>query len=72
MAPLQDGRVMTLVRVDHPPQAFYATSFFLVDDDRILAVDEYWATAEPPPAWRDALPGRRRFDALDDPRARTP
>lgn len=72
LAPLQDGRVMTLARVDHPPGTFYATSFFLVDDGRILAVDEYWATAEAPPAWRDALPGRGRFDALDDPRARTP
>ena len=41
---------------------------------QIIAIDEYWATAETPPAWRDALDacGRRRFDALDDPRALAP
>ena len=49
-----------------------AANAIAVGDGRILAVDEYWATAEAPPAWRDALPGRARFDAMDDPRARTP
>lgn len=71
---LDDGRVMSMVRVDHPPGTFYATSFFRVQDGRIIAIDEYWATAEAPPAWREALnaKGRQRFDPLDDPRAATP
>lgn len=71
---LDDARVLSLVRVDHPPQTFYATSIARLDEGRIDAVDEYWATAEPPPAWRtpDALPGLSRFDALDDPRAVLP
>jgi ribosomal protein S18 acetylase RimI-like enzyme len=66
---LQDGRVLSLVRVDHPPQRFFATSFFRVDDGRIAGVDEYWATYEPPPAWREALAGRSTFDPERDPRA---
>ncbi len=68
---LEDGRVMSLVRVDHAPNSFYATSLFRLDDGVIYAIDEYWATAEAPPAWRESagLPGRQRFDALDDPRA---
>ena len=71
---LEDGRVMSLVRVDHPPGTFYASSFFRVDTGLIVAVDEYWATAEAPPAWRtpEAIEGLSRFDALDDPRARAP
>ncbi len=74
ISPLQDGRILTLVRVDHPPQSFFCTAFFRVDDGRVQAVDEYWATLEPPPGWREdaAQPGRSRFDPLDDPRARTP
>lgn len=51
---LADGRVHSLVRVDHPPHAFYANSFFRFDGPLIAAVDEYWATCERPPAWRDA------------------
>jgi len=43
---------MSMVRVDHPPQSFFATTFFLVDDGVITAIDEYWATLEAPPAWR--------------------
>lgn len=71
---LEDGRVMSLVRVDHAPDVYYATSLFKVDDGLILGIDEYWATAEPPPAWRtpQAIPGLQRFDPLDDPRASTP
>jgi GNAT superfamily N-acetyltransferase len=71
---LEDGRVMSLVRVDQPPQSFYATSFFIVDDGLITAIDEYWATAEPPPGWRieQKLSGWSRFDALDNPRAVVP
>jgi hypothetical protein len=52
--PLADGRVHSLVRVDHPPQTFYANSFFRFDGPLIAAVDEYWATREQPPAWRSA------------------
>lgn len=71
---LQDGRVMSLARVDHPPQRFFATSFFRVDDGRIAGIDEYWATVAAPPAWRSAasLPGLTRFDPGDDPRAQIP
>lgn len=72
LAHLQDGRVLSIVRVDHPPQAFFATSLFRVDDGLIAGVDEYWATVEAPPAWREALPGRSRFEVGDDPRARRP
>ncbi len=68
---LADGRVMSIVRVDHPPHVFFATSLFRVDEGLITSVDEYWATMEPPPAWRtpEAIAGLSRFDALADPRA---
>jgi GNAT superfamily N-acetyltransferase len=71
---LEDGRVLSLVRVDHAPNSFYATSFFRVDDGSIIGIDEYWATAEPPPGWRveQKLSGWSRFDALDNPRAIVP
>lgn len=74
LAHLEDGRVMSLVRVDQSPRHFYATSLFRLDDERIVGIDEYWATAEVPPAWRNAqaFPGWGRFDALADPRAREP
>lgn len=72
LAHLQDGRVLCIVRVDHPPQRFFATSLLRVDNGLVAGIDEYWATAEEPPAWREALPGRSRFDAGDDPRARRP
>ena len=71
---LEDGRVMSIVRVDHPPDSFFATSLFRVDDGLVTGIDEYWATLASPPAWRHpgALPGASRFDPLDDPRAVTP
>ena len=74
LAHLQDGRVMSLVRVDHPPQSFFATSFFRVDNGRIAGIDEYWATVEPPPAWRTpaAFAGLSAFDPRSDARARQP
>jgi len=72
LAHLQDGRVMSVVRVDHAPNTYFATSFFRVDDGLITAVDEYWATVEQPPEWRAELPGRTRFDLQDDARAREP
>lgn len=74
VAPLQDGRVVSVVRVDHPPQSFFATSFFHLEDGLVFAIDEYWATVEEPPQWRTAagLPGWRRMRPEDDPRAHTP
>jgi ribosomal protein S18 acetylase RimI-like enzyme len=71
---LEDGRVLSLARVDHPPRSYYATSIARVDDGSIIGIDEYWATAEPPPAWRtpSAFSGLVHFDALDDPRATIP
>lgn len=74
VARLEDGRVLSLARIDHPPNVFFATSLFRVDDGLITAVDEYWATVEPPPAWREAgsIPGRSRVDPTDDPRACLP
>lgn len=70
VARLDDGRVLSLLRVDHPPQHFFATSIARVDDGRVATIDEYWATGEAPPAWRTpaAFPGLQRFDPLDDPR----
>lgn len=74
VAPLQDGRVVSVVRVDRPPQTFFATSFFHLEDGLVFAIDEYWAAAEPPPAWRSAagLAGWQRIDSADDPRAGPP
>lgn len=71
---LQDGRVVSLARVDHPPRHFFATSFFQVDDGRIAGLDEYWAMVEAPPEWRSvqAFPGICRFDPTEDPRAQIP
>jgi GNAT superfamily N-acetyltransferase len=73
-SPLQDGRVVSLVRVDHPPRSFFATSFFRLDDGRVIGLDEYWATLEPPPSWRapGAFAGLARFDPLDDARVQAP
>jgi GNAT superfamily N-acetyltransferase len=73
VSPLQDGRVVSVVRVDHPPQRFFATSFFHLEDGLIFAIDEYWATVEEPPAWRvaAALSGWQRIKPEDDPRAHT-
>ncbi len=69
---LSDGRVLSLVRVDHGAQTFFATSWWLLQDGRVVAVEEIWATAEAAPAWRDTLPGRTLFDPRDDARARAP
>lgn len=62
-APLADGRILSLVRVEHPPQCFFATSLCRVEDGLITGIEEYWATAETPPAWRsaDTLPGYERL-----------
>jgi ketosteroid isomerase-like protein len=59
---MEDGRVLSLVRVEHPPHRFFATSLVRIEDGVIVEIEEYWATAEPPPAWRQAgrLPGYER------------
>lgn len=59
---LADGRVLSLVRVDHGAASHYAHSWFAFDEaGRVASVDEYWAEVVAPPAWRDGLPGRERF-----------
>jgi hypothetical protein len=52
---LADGRVQSVVRVDHGKQSFFASSCFTFDGDLIKALTEYWATAETPPAWRASM-----------------
>ena len=71
---LEDGRVLSLLRVDHPPRCCFVTSIARVDDGLIHAVDEYWATHEAPPPWRAGatFKGLSRFDPLADPRATAP
>ena len=60
---LPDGRVLSLVRVDHGERSFYANSYARVDGGRIQSLDEYWSDTQPPPAWRNdpaqPLPGRQ-------------
>lgn len=51
---LVDGRVHSVVRVDHGEQSFFANSRFTFDGARITALEEWWATGEKPPAWRNA------------------
>lgn len=71
---LDDGRVLALTRVDHPPGHFFATALYRIDDGLIAGIDEYWSTLEPPPDWRmpERFAGLTRFDPLADPRAREP
>ena len=67
---LADGRVLSMVRVDHPPHGvFFCTSIARVGASRVVAIEEYWGTAEPPPAWRIGRHGHSRFAPTDDPRA---
>jgi hypothetical protein len=57
---LADGRVHSIVRVTlQGGPTVFANSLFSVRDGLIAAVDEYWSTIEPPPAWRSegGLPG---------------
>ena len=52
-------RVHSLVRVDQGGQSFYANSFFGLEQDLILSIDEYWSDTQAAPAWRQngSLPG---------------
>ena len=51
---LADGRVHSLVEVRHGGQRFFAHSRFTFDGPLVAAAVEHWATAEAPPAWRNA------------------
>lgn len=60
---LADGRVQSVVRVDHGAQSFFANSCFTFEGPHIVALTEYWGMVEAPPGWRtQALlgPGYRR------------
>jgi len=72
---LLDGRVLCIVRVDHPPHRFFATSLCRVDERGLIVhIEEFWATEASPPDWRspERLAGCLRFDSASDPRARRP
>ncbi len=62
---LQDGRVLSTARVDHPPAAFLVQSTARVRRGRIAHAQELWATCEEPPAWRtpQRFPGLQRMSA---------
>jgi hypothetical protein len=67
---LADGRVLSLVRVDHPPAGvFFCTSIARLRDGLVTEVEEYWGTVEPPQAWRLGRAGHSRFEPTEDPRA---
>jgi GNAT superfamily N-acetyltransferase len=51
---LRDGRVHSMIEVFHCAQRFIGHSLWTFAGGRIVAVNETWATAEPPPAWRTA------------------
>jgi ribosomal protein S18 acetylase RimI-like enzyme len=50
--PLEDGRVLCMARVDHPPLVFLVQSTLRVRDGLVTAGQELWATCETPPPWR--------------------
>jgi hypothetical protein len=54
VAALADGRVHSVVEVTHGAERFFGTSRFRFHAGRVAEVDEYWASAGPPPAWRNA------------------
>ena len=60
---LPDGRVHSLVRVDHGEASFYANSFFTLEAGLIVRIDEYWSDVQAAPPWRDELPGRVKLSA---------
>jgi GNAT superfamily N-acetyltransferase len=62
--PLDDGRVLAFVRVEHGPVGtFLVQQRVRVRDGRIAQADELWATCESPPAWRtpERFPGLERL-----------
>jgi GNAT superfamily N-acetyltransferase len=54
VAALADGRAHSAVEVTQGAQRFFANSLYRFNGARIAQIEEYWATAEPPPAWRTA------------------
>jgi ketosteroid isomerase-like protein len=64
-AKLTDGEVMSIVRVVHPPNSFFAVSFFTMSNGRIKRAEEYWSTIEEPSSWRtrEKIPGWARETA---------
>ncbi len=58
-AAVNHRRVHSLVRVDQAGQAFYANSFFSLEQGLIVAIDEYWSDRQAAPSWRKpgAMPG---------------
>lgn len=70
VATLQDGRVLSVCRVEHGDDTFLATSLFsFMPDGRISEIEEWYATREAPPVWRQQAgwPGYRM-----EPMRRTP
>ena len=69
VTPLQDGRIHSLVQVRHGDACFYGHSLFTLAGRHITRIDETWATAEEPPAWRTAaaIGAYRRIDAPHGP-----
>lgn len=64
LEPLDDGRVLAFVRVEHPPNGtFLVQQRVRVRDGRIAEGDELWATCEAPPSWRtpERFPGLERL-----------
>lgn len=62
--PMDDGRVLAFVRVEHAPHGtFLVQQRVRVRDGRIAAGDELWATCAPPPDWRtpERFPGLERL-----------
>jgi GNAT superfamily N-acetyltransferase len=51
---LADGRVHSVIEITQDDSRFLANSIFRFDAGRVAEVEEYWATVEPPPAWRTA------------------
>jgi GNAT superfamily N-acetyltransferase len=49
---LADGRVHSIVEVPHGDDRYFALSRFTFVGTLIAAVQEHWANAESPPAWR--------------------
>ena len=52
--PMLDGRVHSVIRVDHGEQTFYAHTLWRFAGALIQGATETWATAEAPPDWRSA------------------
>lgn len=52
-----DDLIITVVRVypKDQSQSFHVTSFFTLEDDLIVSLDEYWADDSQPPQWRQEM-----------------